>query len=861
MNKVASKLLLILFFLFGAVNAQIKIKELPSNFNLENIPDYYFGKSETREILPLNDGWKVYISPNSNSSQSVSIPAFFEGRNQLIFEHELVISKKRLDNYKVYLNVHGINQSAEIVLNDFVIHKHVDSMIPFQLELPGDILSATETNKLIFKVNYELDSEETIPFKQRYLFPQSKGGIIRDVFLKFVPKTSIRNHKVSNKLEFDNSVRATTNFQVNLENLQSASKEFDEEGEPIENEFSLNVSILDSDGEEIESDAKEIEPTTYSAEFSLDINSPNLWSPKNPNIYYYEIEFFKNDSLIDKVRNSLLFNEISTQGSQVIVNNNPISLNGTAYYNYSKEENNSSSLKKFRTDLKIIKDLGFNTVRFAKAFPSPLALRLCEEYGLIALIEIPLNSAPTDFIDDEIFMNKSQMIFETFVDYYDKFQAVGAFGVGSGYLGDSKVHLRFADEITKISKERSSKLTYISALGMPEGNFEHIDLIGLEIYKNRLDGLNKYLENLEGKEFSKPTFISEATYPTFRGGSDGYNNPFSYEAQAKYFDNLIKFSEKSSLAGFIINSAFDFRGDYVSFSTRYNEKKIYKVGILGEDRSTSRISYKVIKSNLTNGDKVTIPIGSKKDEAPLFFVVAGLVISLIMGLLINSKRKFRQDASRALLRPYNFFADIRDSRLLSGFQANLLMLIISGSLSLLATSLLYFIKTNIFVEKLLLSFGSEGLLDIASYLAWNPIMSFVYIFVFFVLFCIVISLIIKAFTVFINTIVYFSGVYYTAIWAFLPLVLLLPVGIILYRILVLDIINIYIYIFFILYFLWLFSRLFQGIYVLFDVSKGKVYLYGLLFVIVVLGGTALIFQFTSDTISHAILAFEQNEIM
>lgn len=861
MNKFASILLLLIFLLLGGANAQIKIKELPSNFTVENIPNHYFGESETRKILPLNNDWKVYVSENSNSTQAVSTPAFFEGRNQLVFEREIVVNKKRLNNYKIILNVLGLNQTAEIILNDFVIHKHVEGLIPFELELPNDILSATEPNKLVIKVNHELDSEKTIPFKQRYLFPQSNGGIIRDIFLKFVPKTSIRNYSVNTDLDLEGTVSAKADFTVNLENLDSAPKDTDEEGNPIENEFSINISLLNAEGKTVADEDKSIAPDTYSTRLSLEMNSPELWNAAAPNIYFYEISFFRNGALIDKVRNSLTFYRLTTEKQQIKFNDRDFSLNATAYYNYFKEKDNLPSYKKFENDLKIIKNLGFNTVRFAKAYPPPHALKLCERYGLIALIEIPLNSVPTDFMDDEIFLNKTQMIFESFVNYYKNFPAVGAIGLGSGYLGNDEGHLQFADDLSKLAKNNSNKLLYVSTIGVPEKNFDNIDLAGIEIYKNTIDGLDKYLNTLKDRTFAQPTFISEATYPTFMEGSNGYNNPFSYEAQAKYFDNLINFTNKNRLTGFVINSAFDFRGDYASFSNYYNKNKIYKIGILGEERSTNRIAYKVIKSKLSGGEKVTIPIGSKKDEAPLFFIIVGLVISLIMGLLINSKRKFRQDASRALLRPYNFYADVRDSRLLSGFQANLLMLIISGSLSLLATSMLYFLKTNIFVEKLLLSFGNESLLDIAGYLAWNPIMAFVYIFVFFALFCIIISIIIKVFTIFINNIVYFSSVYFTAVWSFLPFVLLLPVGIILYRILILDIINIYIYIFFGLYFIWLFTRLFQGVYVLFDVSKGKVYLYGLLFIIVVLGGTALIFQLTSDTISHAILAFKQNELM
>ena len=70
---------------------------------------------------------------------------------------------------------------------------------------------------------------------------------------------------------------------------------------------------------------------------------------------------------------------------------------------------------------------------------------------------------------------------------------------------------------------------------------------------------------------------------------------------------------------------------------------------------------------LHNSENVTIPIGSKKADAPMIFIVFGIVLAILMGILVNSGRKFREDASRALLRPYNFYADIRDQRIISGY--------------------------------------------------------------------------------------------------------------------------------------------------------------------------------------------------
>jgi len=193
-----------------------------------------------------------------------------------------------------------------------------------------------------------------------------------------------------------------------------------------------------------------------------------------------------------------------------------------------------------------------------------------------------------------------------------------------------------------------------------------------ELPEDRMSEINK-LQNEIGVG---RIFISEATYTVNKGNSDGYVNKFSYEAQAKFFSDLIDYSRSNTLLGFFINSMTDIRGDYSSLLSGYTPNNIYNIGLVGEYRTTNRIGYKVVYSKLNNTERVTIPIGSIKDDAPMVFIIFGLVLALFMGVLVNSGRKFREDASRALLRPYNYYADIRDQRIMSAYHTTFLGVII-----------------------------------------------------------------------------------------------------------------------------------------------------------------------------------------
>jgi beta-galactosidase len=302
---------------------------------------------------------------------------------------------------------------------------------------------------------------------------------------------------------------------------------------------------------------------------------------------------------------------------------------------------------------------------------------------------------------------------------------------------------------------------------------------------------------------------------------------------------------------------YDFTGDYAPFYSGFNKNNLYHIGILPNDSSASRISANLIKSKLLGGSRVSIPIGSKKDDSRFFFILVALAISAIIALLINSKRKFREDASRALIRPYNFFADIRDQRILSGFHSNILMVLLASSNALLVTILLYFLKNNVLIEKFILAFGSHKLSAIVSFLAWHPIKAFGYLFAVSIVLFILVSFVVHLFSFFVRNRVQFSSVYFATIWAFLPLALLLPLEAALYKLLLTHDFNFIIYIFLSLFFVWNVQRFIKGIYVIFDVRPIFVYLFSFVFFVIVSLGAISYLQYSSVALDYISLAIKQ----
>ncbi|MGE5402570.1 MAG: sugar-binding domain-containing protein [Ignavibacteriales bacterium] len=841
------------------LSGQIRIKELPK-YDLTHQDSLFFNVTNTRNIINLDGRWSVYTQNNKEDKNTVSVPSNFRGEEELTFEREIRLDQQQVGSHRFQLIFLGVNYSAEIILNNFVIYKHPGGDFPFKVELPRDILKTDRKNVLAVRVTHKLSSESTLPVNQRFLFPESVGGIFRDVYLQSAPLSMISSSDYSYSISGNN--RITLNINSRIEGRPSDEKT---DSTARSNEYSFRVRLISPSGE----DVLAASPTGFvlnsrkdkTINLSYDISNVTLWSPQAPHSYKLRYQLLRGDQIVDDVIKSVAFYSLVPSKEVLLLNNEPFILNGTTYYSSFPGYGNLASYDRLRSDMRAIKSMGFNAVRFPGAAPHPYCLRLCEEMGLLAFIELPVGSIPEQITDKASFRDRIKSYLTQFINGYKDYSAVAAIGLGSSYLPASPSHISFLTSMADFTKHLSNKLTYASFAGFDISPIEKLDFYGVQLLNKPMSDYTSRYENLEAQMGKGRVFISSATYATFMGSTNGYSNPFSFEAQAKFFSDLLDYTTERHTSGYFINSMFDYQGDYASFSTGYSPIDLYRVGIYQDDHQTGRLAQKVIYAKLHNDEQVTIPQGAAKDDSPIIFIIYGVGLALIMGALVNAKRKFREDATRALLRPYNFYADIRDMRLMSGVQSSILMVVLSLCSALLQVNLLYFFRTNILLEKIILALGTPGLSKFIAYLAWNPTQALLWMTIASLVFFIMASIIIKIASFFVRNKVFFSSIYFMVIWSFLPLLLLLPLGLILYKVLNANVMTIYLFICLMIFTIWIFYRLMKGIYVIFDVNPAHVYFYSLGLLLLIIGGILIYFQLSESSIYYIINAYRQYKLM
>ncbi|MBA4407347.1 hypothetical protein C0389_08740 [bacterium] len=855
MTKHLKYLIALTALLQSLIFAQIKVTSLPQN--QDGIFDpVFFDKNEFRNVELLNTGWSVFHENDADNKITASVPAVFEGEESLTFEKRITLTTEQIQNSQLVLGFLGLNYSADISINGYNIYKHTGGSYPFELALPKDILK--ENSRITIKVNSKLNSENSIPSVQRFLFSSLGGGIIRNVYLKTVSLFHVTYNSYS--ISFDPGFsRVSINFRIGIGNseFQKTSQIAQSTNILVRiNLFQIGSSVAQSKGDF----AQTISSEDTEANISLDVANPILWSPQTPNYYICEVSLIRDGQVIDKTIKQIAFYQIKKDENNFLLNGSPFTLQGTTYFIDETSLRKMNAYSKLKDDLTLIKNTGFNAVRFPKSYPNPYAIKLCQELGLFALVELPMNSIPEAILSQSDFQLNASHFMKSVSSNYIEYGNTIILGLGSSYLPNSEVTQNFLTVLGS-AIENKGYATYASFVGVQTSPIKHLDLYGTELYSPLIENCETELQKGIDALGKSSIFISEVTYPNYKGNQSGYLTKYSSDAQAKYFGDMINLSRKLKISGFFINSLFDYKGEYASLYGSYSKNGFYKFGILDNTRNLNSIGYKVIGAKLGDNAKVTIPIGTRKDDNPILFILLALFLSILMAVLINTKKKFREDCTRALLRPYNFFADVRDHRIMSGVHTAILMLIEAGSASLLITILLYYFHSNILLEKIFLSAGHHSLLKMLSYLTWNFEICFVVLFFVFILKFAMIAIVIKIGSFFIKTRVEFSSIFYSVVWSFLPLTILLPVELILFKLLINGNFELIILISIVLFFLWVLQRIFKGIYVVFDVRALTVYFYGIAIIILIAGGIILKYQLTNSTFDFITNSIKQYNSM
>jgi beta-galactosidase len=794
--------------------------------------------SQTRYIKSLSGKWRM--SYDSKDWKTVNIPYSEPGNQVLYFQRTLKIERNVLNSHSWHLYFLGIDDEVEIYINDRFLGRYFGGLTPFMVRLNPKMFTG-ETNRIMLKVIPSDYGARQV--KEQNIFAKKvRTGALREILLIGTPhiwmsdiKYRLKFNSDFSKCQLYSTVKVSSGEIERLIGKHSDSV--------IYNKNKINIvvepSIRRKSSGEIVATAtpKEIEiqkERTRTINFDMTVSNPILWEVSSPELYSLTLKITKNGQMIDELSVDVGFRDLNTaqiEGqSAIFLNGKEFVVKGVDYLEDYYHTNSSLSPWRMEKDILNLKTLGANLLRIKYAHPNPYFLKLCNKHGLLVLIDIPVYDIPNPLIASDEIKVRMKNIAERMINAYATDPSVLGWGLYESVQENSEEVLEYENYILPYLKRYSDNLIYkTTQLFSNTINSKNVDFIILKQTGMRIDLnlIKKALSRAKSSIKDKPILFNFGM-PVQPENHNGYSDPMSIEAQANYLFNLYYLSKNNQLAGSIIWSYNDYQLHNPLLLLNNNNKLTSTSGLMDRSRQ-QRLSFTAMQALFNNEKDPLFYAGSYTESTPVTFIIYGIIISIILILLINRFKRFREYLYRSIFRPYNFYADIRDQRIMSLVQTYILGLVISFTLGIFFSSILYFYRTSEITQYILmLMFPAEGFQEILYSLIWIPELLIVIITIIFFAIIFILSLFIKIASIFIRARIFYNDTYTITIWAGTPILVLLPLAIILNRLLVFSP-NIMwlIMILLAVIIIWVFMRLLRSIAVVFDVRTMHSYLIGL----------------------------------
>jgi hypothetical protein len=255
-----------------------------------------------------------------------------------------------------------------------------------------------------------------------------------------------------------------------------------------------------------------------------------------------------------------------------------------------------------------------------------------------------------------------------------------------------------------------------------------------------------------------------------------------------------------------------------------------------------RAAYDVIRSLYKNERVTALPIGMYKASFPIIHIVTGLIIIFLLAYQYNYNRRFSETFKRALLHPYNFFVDLRDLRIASIVQTFILSVLMSLTLGVLFSSILYHYRNDVFADIVITQIVVwDWLKEQLIFYTWHPFEGVLVFSTFFFVALLLFILLVRIGGLLVGARINMFHSFAVAVWASVPVIFLGFLAMILFKLMETPQFIIPSFVIIVAILFWVFSRLVQGIAVLYDIRGMSVILIGAGALIFIIGASSFFY--------------------
>lgn len=424
----------------GYLVSELKKDKLEIDENEIPLSEYPYKQFERENYLSLNGIWEYVITdkediPYNLEKNKIRVPYAVESPqslvNHLLQDNEIIYYFKSMilpiELYKdhIFLCFDGVDQIADVYINDQFVFNHVGGYTRFKIDIRPYIKDDRVLN-IVVKVKDLTDKNNLMRGKQSYkpwaFLYSSSSGIYKPVSIVSTDEKYIED--IDYDIDYDNK-KVRILLKTNSNEIEDALMVLND------NDYNLKTNIIN--------------------EIDLS-NNFHPWGLNDP--YLYEAEF---KYLNDRVKSYFAMKKITIKKGKnengFYLNDKKIILNGLLDQGYYDEGGlTPKSYNEYEKDVINMKQLGFNCVRMHVKTEMDMFYYYCDKYGLLVIQDMP-NGGDLQYFFFNAFPRLSIKLFNHSYYLNDKFY---------GRKGDENKEkfIKDSEEIIKQTKNHPSIYMY-----------------------------------------------------------------------------------------------------------------------------------------------------------------------------------------------------------------------------------------------------------------------------------------------------------------------------------------------------------------------------------------------------------------
>ena len=330
-----------------------------------------------RKFIKLMDGWN--FTDQKGNRAPVELPHTWNAkdgqdggndyyRGTLVYDNHFAKPKFTEEKECVYLQFHGINASANVILNGETVCRHDGGYSTFRVDVTDKL---QEDNSIAIEVDNSVN-DRVYPQKADFTF---YGGIYRDIEILIVKKEHFDlDYYGGPGIKYTTTV-SEKDADVNVVTyINEAAKEAGAK---------VVVELLDDSGNVIaDGEGQDV---------TLHISNVHLWDGlEDPYLYEIKATLVKNGTEVDEISCNCgvrTFEFSPVDGFHL--NGRPYPLHGVSRHQDYKGIGNAIGKEQHDRDMELIREVGANTIRLAHYQHDQYFYDLCDKVGMIVWAEIP----------------------------------------------------------------------------------------------------------------------------------------------------------------------------------------------------------------------------------------------------------------------------------------------------------------------------------------------------------------------------------------------------------------------------------------------------------------------------------------